>query len=99
VYIKISYDKSGKSLKADGADAVFIYATVCDAQGNPVPESNASIQFTLKGNGKLIGENPIKAEAGIATILLQADNKPGTITIQVTNTKLKSGQLKIVPVK
>jgi len=47
----------------------------------------------------LIGENPIKAEAGIATILLQADNKAGTITIQATNTTLKSGQLKIVPIK
>jgi beta-galactosidase len=98
-YIKLSYDKSGKSLKGDGADAVFLYATVCDAKGNPVPESNASIQFTLKGNGKLIGENPIKAEAGIAAILLQADNKAGTITIQATNTTLKSGQLKIFPVK
>jgi len=99
VYIKLSYDKSGKSLKADGADAVFVYATVCDAKGNPVPDSNASIQFKLNGNGKLIGENPIKAEAGIATILLQADNKAGTITIQATNTTLKSGQLKIVPIK
>jgi beta-galactosidase len=75
------------------------HATVCDAKGNPVPESTSAIQFTLKGNGKLIGENPIKAEAGIATILLQAGNKAGTIIIQATNATLKSGQLKIVPVK
>ena len=97
--IKTTYDKSGKPLKADGADVVFIYATVCDANGNPVHESDASIQFSLKGNGKLIGQNPIKAEAGIATILLQAGDKSSTLSITATNAELTQGKIDITSEK
>jgi beta-galactosidase len=87
--LKLSYDRSGKSLKADGADLVFVYATVCDDKGNPVLDSDASIQFNGKGNGKLIGQNPVKAEAGIATILLQAGDKPAKILIDAKAEGLK----------
>jgi len=98
-YVKLTYDRSGKSLKADGADAVFVYATIYDAKGNPVFESDASVRFIIKGNGKLIGQNPIKAEAGIATILLQAGNKPASITLDARVDGLKQGKIKILTIK
>ena len=91
--IKLTYDKSGKSLKADGSDVVFVYATVCDAKGNQVFTSDASIQFLVKGNGKLIGQNPIKAEAGIATILLQTTAIPGNIIVEAKSIGLIPGKI------
>lgn len=97
--IKLTYDKSSKPLKADGADAVFVYATVCDAKGNPVFASDASIQFSVKGNGKPIGQNPIKAEAGIATILLRASAIPGNITVEARAEGLVPAKINITTVK
>jgi len=98
-YIKLTYDRSGKSLKADGADAVFVYATIYDVNGNPVFESDATVEFTIKGKGKLIGQNPIKAEAGIATILLQASNEQNSIEIIAKVEGLKQGKIKIWTIK
>jgi beta-galactosidase len=94
-YIKLSYDRSGKPLKADGADVVFVYATICDSNGNPVCDSNIPVQFDIKGNGKLIGQNPIKAEAGIATILLQAGTRTDKILMHAKSDGLQSGKIQI----
>ncbi len=97
--VKLTYDKSEKTLKADGADVVFVYATICDANGNQVFDSNASVNFSVKGSGKLIGQNPISAEAGIATILLQATEIEGIITIEANADKLISGKIQIKTAK
>ena len=97
--IKLIYDQSRKSLKADGADVVFVYATICDANGNTITDADASIQFNINGNGKLIGQNPVKAEAGIATILLQAGTVNKSIVIKATSDKLKPAAFSIVPSK
>lgn len=97
--IILTYDRSGKKLKADGADIVFVYATVTDKNGTPVVDTDASIQFSIKGNGKLVGQNPIKTEAGIATILLQAGSIAGTITVEATAAGLAPAVLKVNVVK
>ena len=94
-YIKLSYDQSGKPLKADGSDIVFVYATVSDSIGNPVYNSTIPVKFDIKGNGKLIGQNPIKAEAGIATILLQAGTSTDKILIDAKSAGLQSGKIQI----
>ena len=97
--LKLSYDLSGKPLKSDGSDLVFVYATVCDSKGNPISDSDASIQFIVTGQGKFIGQNPIKAEAGIATILLQAGTTNKSIVIKANSEKLKSDEIIISSVK
>lgn len=97
--IKLTYDRSRKSVKADGSDVVFVYATICDVYGNPVTGSDATVRFTVNGYGKLIGSNPIKAEAGIATILLQAGTVSKRIVIKAFSEQLKSDELNINPVK
>ncbi len=94
-YIKLSYDQSGKPLKADGSDVVFVYATISDSNGNPVYDSTIPVMFDIKGNGKLIGQNPIKAEAGIATILLQAGTSTDKILIDAKSAGLQSGKIQI----
>jgi beta-galactosidase len=97
--IKLTYDISGRPLKADGADVIFVHATICDANGNQVFSSNESVQFTVKGNGKLIGKNPISAEAGIATILLQASDVPGETTIEAKAAGLVTTGIKLTTIK
>ena len=97
--LKLTYDESGKKLKADGADVVFVHATICDTNGNQVIDSNASIHFSVKGNGRLIGQNPIPAEAGIASILLQAAAIPGSITIEANADGLITGKIQIKTIK
>lgn len=81
VSIRLSYDKSGRALKADGADVVFVYATLCDIKGNPVYDNGIKVSFTLRGDACLIGKNPASSECGVATILLQAGEIPGTVTV------------------
>lgn len=97
--IKLSYDKSGKALKADGGDVVFVYATIMDKNGNPVTDSNAEVQFVVNGNAKLIGQNPVKADAGIATILLQAATNPQSLIIEAKSQGFTASSLKINAVK
>ncbi|MBP6635497.1 MAG: glycoside hydrolase family 2 protein, partial [Paludibacter sp.] len=94
--LKLSIDFSGKQLKADGADVVFVYATVCDVNGNAVMDADVPVHFTVKGAARLIGQNPMKAEAGIATILLQADKKAGKIRIEAKTDGLKRAKTEIV---
>ena len=93
--LKLSFDKSNKNLKADGSDVVFVYASICDSEGNIVNDSNDSILFTIKGNGKLIGQNPINAEAGIATILLKAGDTLADIIVEAKSKNLNSAIISI----
>jgi len=94
--IKLSYDKSGKELKADGADVVFVYASVCDANGNTVERAQKAISFKVSGAGRLLGQNPIISEAGIATILLQStSNSASELTIEAHSPALQTAKLTI----
>ncbi len=76
-------DQSGKPLQA-GGDIVFVHADVVDANGTVVPEATPPVTFRLDGNATLIGENPIPAEAGIASILLKSGNSTAPLRIQAT---------------
>ena len=72
----LNYDKPNRLIvkadNADNAEVVFVYTTITDINGDMGTDAETTLQFQLKGDGKLIGQNPIKAEAGIATILLHA---------------------------
>ncbi|OGX83142.1 hypothetical protein BEN47_17835 [Hymenobacter lapidarius] len=60
----------------------FVYASVVDAEGTVLPEARAAVRFAAAGGAELIGDNPERAEADIATILLKTGASP--VTIQVT---------------
>jgi beta-galactosidase len=73
----LSIDESGRPLKAGGADVVFVHATVCDADGNPVRDAKTPVTFSVTGNARIIGQNPVDAESGTATVLLQSGTVAG----------------------
>lgn len=87
--VQLNWDRSGRDLKADGADKVFVYATITDKNGNPCYGSNASLQVAVAGQSELVGSSTVSAEAGIATVLLQSTSKAGPVTITVSGEGLK----------
>lgn len=93
--IRLSWDRSGRDLKADGADKVFVYATITDSKGNACYGSTAKLQFAVTGQGALVGTPTVAAEAGIATMLLQSTTKAGAITITVSGEGLKPQSITI----
>jgi beta-galactosidase len=88
-------DYSGKTLQANSKDAVFVYADVVDMNGTVVPDAVNQISFSVEGPGEIIGDRTVKAEAGIAPVLLMGSEKPGTIKIKAIANGLEGGELPI----
>ncbi len=92
--IILTADTHGVPIKADGADVVFIRAAILDANNNLVANANNEIQFSVSGNALLIDSPVVKAEAGIATILLRSSGtKPGNVEIKATGKGVTAGTL------
>jgi beta-galactosidase len=79
--VRLSMDVSNKPLRADGADVVFVYATLVDSAGTQVFSADSTVHFSVRGDAVLVGDNPVKAEAGIASILLKAGLSPGKVMV------------------
>lgn len=93
--ITLSIDASGKELQPGKSDAVFVYASVTDAEGTVIPDDKRAITFAIEGDASLIGDNPRNAEAGISTILLKAGKKQGIVLIKATTEGLTTGEMEI----
>ncbi len=93
--LRLTADLSNKPLRADGADMIFVYATLIDSAGNQAHTADSLVYFTVRGNARLVGENPARAEAGIATILLCSDG-PGKIMIRASSPGLSEAELMTV---
>ena len=80
--IELAYDISATPINADSPDMIFVYAKIVDANGTLVPTATNEVSFSLsEGNAELIGKNPVKAEAGIATIILKTKNLKSPIKL------------------
>ncbi len=94
--IELVIDESNVKINPNNPDVVFVYAKIVDANGTVVPDANHLITFNLEGEqAELIGQNPITAEAGIATILLRTNELKKTIKIKAQNSTLKSAILEL----
>ncbi|MCX6224941.1 MAG: DUF4982 domain-containing protein [Bacteroidia bacterium] len=89
-------DLSNRKLKADGGDVIFIYAKITDATGNVLFDSGLPVHFTVTGDATLIGNNPVAAEGGIATILLKAGLTTGKIRVKAASQGLRTSILEVV---
>jgi beta-galactosidase len=95
VAIKMDMDLSGIPLNPSGQDMVFVYARLTDDLGTTIPSNEVEVYFTLSGDAELIGENPIKSEAGIATILLRTNGKLDNIVITAMADGYADGKLHV----
>jgi beta-galactosidase len=90
--IELVYDISSKPINPNAPDMIFVYAKITDANGTVIPTATNEVSFSLtEGNAELIGENPVKAEAGIATIILKTKDlkKPVKVMAKSENLELK----------
>ena len=91
---------------ADGMDVAMIRVEVVDQEGRSVPTAGNPIQFTVHGEGSLIGVgngNPNCHESdkgdqrslfnGLAQVILQATKQPGLLTIEAASEGLKPATL------
>ena len=100
-------DVCGRDLIADGADWVRAHALVCDGRGTVCPFADDEIEFTIESNStaeariignRHIGANPVRAEAGIATVLLQAGRTAGKIAVLASAFGLTAGRAEIISI-
>ena len=89
--INLSVDISGIPIHKTQPDIVFVYARIVDEKGNLVTDANNEITFKVNSkHAALIGMNPIKAEAGIATILLKTNGLQRQIILTASSPALTS---------
>ena len=94
--IQLRYDESTVKINPEYPDVVFVYASIIDANGRIVSDATNQVAFSLEGeNAALIGQNPIAAEAGIATILLRTENFKKPIKIKAKSANLKEATLEL----
>ena len=84
--IRLYADTMGRQLTADGSDFIVVVAEITDDNGNVKRLAKDNIEFSVEGEGRIIGDasilaNPRVVEWGSAPILIQATDKPGRITI------------------
>ena len=84
--IKISVDLSEVPIAEGRSDIVILYASIIDQNGTIINDSDEEVEFVSE-NHELIGDNPVKAEAGIASILLKT-NGSGEIYLSAKSDSL-----------
>jgi beta-galactosidase len=95
------------AILADGRDVSVVTVAVLDAQGNIVPTASNTVTFAVT-DGAIIGVgngNPSSHEAdkasqrsvfnGLAEVIIQSINQPGTITLGAASTGLTSTNITI----
>jgi beta-galactosidase len=102
---KLMVTADRQTLKANGEDVGMFAVEVQDAQGRVVPITGNEVTFTVSGAGRLIGtgngdpsnQEPDKGPArkafgGYCMGLVQAGNKSGSITVEVSSPGLSSAK-------
>ena len=96
------------TILADGRDVSVVTVAVLDAKGRVVPIAANLISFTLSGGGAILGVgngNPTSHDAdkasqrtvfnGLAEVIIQSTNAPGSITLTATGSGLASTNITI----
>jgi beta-galactosidase len=104
----ISLTPDRGTILADGKDVSVVTVAILDAQGRVVPVATNLIKFTLSSGGAIIGVgngNPSSHDAdkasqrtafgGLAEVIVQSTNVPGSITLTARSTGLISTNITI----
>lgn len=104
--IRLTADRT--SLAANGKDLSFVTAEVLDANGIPVPIADNLIDFTLVGNGTIVGTDngdatdshslkkpQRKLFSGKAIAVVQSQKKRGRVVLTAQSSGLKSASIEV----
>ncbi len=91
----VTIDTATLPFQADSSDIAYVYAAIVDTNGTLMPTATNSVTFTVTSTTGTILVNPVTAEAGIATTMLQATTTSGLITVTASATGLKSGSASV----
>ena len=85
--IRLSVDAEGLDLTADGSDFIPVRATIIDNNGTKKVLAQEHVFFTVEGPAEIIGGienmgNPALSSFGVASALVRATTKPGTIKVK-----------------
>ena len=96
------------TILADGRDVSVVAVEVLDAQGNVVPTATNNISFSISGGGAIIGvgngdpssHEPDHASQrsafnGLAEVIVQSTNQPGSIVLTASSAGLTSTNITI----
>jgi beta-galactosidase len=94
--LNLLVDYSGKPLIAGVNDMVFVYAQIIDNDRTVVPDAMNEVTFRIAvGDAEIVGPATVKAEAGIAAILLKAGTKAGAIQVEASAANLSPGNVMV----
>ena len=104
--LKLTADRS--TIKADKNDLSFVTVDILDDKGTLVPNANNEINFSLKGNGKIVGVcsgDPVSHEpykgtkhtalAGKCLVIVQSGDKTGRLELTAKANGLKPATIVI----
>ena len=87
---------------ADGSDILTVQAFAVDKNGTINVNSSAEVAFSVEGDAEIVGDgidrigaNPVKAEAGIACILLRAGTSDGKVVLTAKSGDLRSAKIEL----
>ncbi|MDR6561967.1 MULTISPECIES: beta-galactosidase GalB [unclassified Arcicella] len=100
---KIKATADHQLIKADGKDLSFVKISIVDENGNPVPEANHLVNFSIEGEGAIVGVDngyqaslePFKANYrrafnGLCLAIVQASETVGKIVLKASAEGLQS---------
>jgi beta-galactosidase len=104
--ITLEVDRS--TIKADGKDLSFVTVSILDMNDNLVPFADNLVNFTIEGNGKIVGvdnglqtsHEPFKANYrkafnGKCLVVIQSEKEPGVIKLTARSENLKEASIEI----
>jgi len=104
--LKLTADRT--TIKADGSDLSFITVDIYDGKGVFAATANNEINFSVKGNGKIVGVcsgDPVSHESykgtkhtalnGKCLVIVQSTEKAGSIELTATAKGLKSESIQL----
>ena len=97
-----------RTMDADGEDLVYITVQVADKEGNIVPADSREVSFSAKGAGRFratangdptslrpFQEPKMDLFSGAATAIVQASDRPGTLTFEAKAKGVKPARINI----
>ena len=97
ISLKLKIDESGRKPESGCNDAVFVYASLVDANGTTVPVNDVPVTFSIEGDARILNPGMINTEAGIASALIRIGDLVGKIKITASDPANHSGELTFTP--